>query len=83
MTVQKSTFVLACLCALLAGALARDLLVPTARATDACGLREQDVRELLRSLEKNADATKGVSDATRHVAEATKGVADAVRNLKR
>ena len=48
-----------------------------------CALREQDVRELLRSLEKNAEATKAVSDATRHVADATKNVADAVRSLKR
>lgn len=82
MTLSKPTLVLALACALLGGALGRDLLVSSAHATEPCGFRDQDVRELLRSLERNADATKGVGDATRQVADATKSVADAVRNIK-
>jgi hypothetical protein len=65
MTLPKSTLVLVCLCAFLAGALGRDLLVSLARADDPSGFRAQDVRELLKAVEKNAEATKSVADAVR------------------
>jgi hypothetical protein len=65
MTLPKSTLVLVCLCAFLLGALGRDLLLPLARAEDPNGFRAQDVRQLLRAVEKNAEATKSVADAVR------------------
>lgn len=48
---------LALLCALLAGALAHDLLVPTAGAQEDA-LRRSDVTAIVRALERQADATK-------------------------
>jgi hypothetical protein len=65
MTLPKSTLVLVCLCAFLIGALGRDLLVSLARADEPSPFRVQDVRELLRAVEKNAEATKSVADAVR------------------
>ena len=65
MTLPKSTLVLMCLCAFLVGALGRDLLLSQARAEDPSGFRAQDVRQLLRAVEKNAEATKAVADAVR------------------
>ncbi|MEY4515452.1 MAG: hypothetical protein RLZZ450_7574 [Pseudomonadota bacterium] len=65
MTLTKSTLALVCLCAFLAGLLVREHGVTTARAEDPAGFRAQDVRELLRAVEKNAEATKAVADAVR------------------
>ena len=65
MTLSKSTLVLVCLCAFLAGVLVRGGGLTVARAEDPTGFRAQDVRELLRAVEKNAEATKAVADAVR------------------
>jgi|GEM_PF-4289401 len=58
------TQVLALLCALLAGALARDLLVAPVRAEEDA-LRRSDVTAIVRALERQADATKELVRATR------------------
>lgn len=65
MTLSKSTAFLVCLCTFLAGMLVREGVVTVARAEDPTGFRAQDVRELLRAVEKNAEATKAVADAVR------------------
>lgn len=65
MTLTKSTLALVCLCAFLVGTLVRAHGTSVARAEDPAGFRAQDVRELLRAIEKNAEATKAVADAVR------------------
>lgn len=65
MTLTKSTLALVCLCVFLLGLLVREHGVTVARAEDPMGFRAQDVRELLRAVEKNAEATKAVADAVR------------------
>jgi len=54
-----------CLGTFLAGMLVREGVFTVARAEDPSGFRAQDVRELLRAVEKNAEATKAVADAVR------------------
>lgn len=62
---SKLTLALALLCAFLAGIVARDALIPAARADESRGFRAQDVRQLVRAVERTADATKAVAEAVR------------------
>lgn len=69
---------LALLCAVLVGALARDLVVPSVSAEDDV-IRRSDVTTILRALEKLADAANKQAEATKDVA---REVRDAGRNGK-
>jgi hypothetical protein len=68
---RRSTTILALLCALLAGALGREALTPTARASGDVVTRS-DVERVVRALEGQAKATETLERAVRDVSRACK-----------